>query len=133
MYKIQQELILLVKNQFNKKKFLILVWHMKLMLRVQQLLKLLVPQLKMQNKMMRVSLQKLSIKKAHSKCSSLGQPQILNHLELKNLRDNRILKVKIILLMLLGIVLFLKLLLKYQFFMKELLKKILVFVNNRQK
>lgn len=126
-------MILLVKNQCNRKKFLILVWHMKLMLRVQQLQKLLVPQLKMQNKMMRVSQQKLSIKKAHSKCSLLGQPQILNHLEWKNLRDNRILKVKIILLMLLGIVLFLKLLLKYQFFMKELLKKILVFVNSRQK
>ncbi len=126
-------MILQVKNQCNRKKFPILVCHMKFMRRVQQLLKLLVPQLKMQNKMMRVSQQKLSIKKVHSKCSSLGQPQILNHSELKNLRDNQILKVKIILLMLLEIVLFLKLLLKYQFFMKELLKKILVYANSRQK
>jgi len=46
--KIQDKLILQVRNQSNRKKFLILAWHMKLMLRVQLLQKLLVLQLKMQ-------------------------------------------------------------------------------------
>jgi hypothetical protein len=54
--------------------------------------------------MMRVSQQIISIKRALSKCSSLGQPHKLNPSGLKNPPDNQSLKAKIILPMLQEIV-----------------------------